>query len=518
MSDFVNMLREGAGASQRHRGVPDEVIVGSNPHTTSGAGVGGNDSTGFRNGTRAGKGSGGPPGGGGDPPGDDGDDGVDQGTEAAPDPPASPAEREQEAIIRRMVIAAIHTVDNSPRFKKLVKDHALRQHQLSMARDADMLEQQARIAALALTKQELLAGQIEARREAHQERLQKDAQQHSDEAAERKKVADQFPTGIARTIAWLRSPGHGDIQNRTGDRTNGRVFPVIGSGLTNIGKLYLAMMAAASDPETQDAFGCDWTEAMCYNVLSLRLGGAPPSTGLRDGKSSCQLEFNNGSSVWDFRNKLYSNVKKHGVCYTSKEVPKVKSIKFIDNSARSKEHFSDIYSLEAALKNLGKVIAMVFGGALYAMFELCGRRLRELYEYDARVYHLDMLLHLANEAVLEWTQRVFRLSEDEDYSLSAYQLHLSDLQGFDLPTPTPGDGFARDCPFMRDNYDLPMREDVLTAVRRQLATVPDAVKAAQGFSGLSHVAHAPIPASPPTAVQRQVQGAFFGHILFGSSA
>ena len=57
MSDFVNMLREGAGASQRRRGVPNEVGVGSDPHTTSGADVGGNDSSGFRSGTRAGKGS-----------------------------------------------------------------------------------------------------------------------------------------------------------------------------------------------------------------------------------------------------------------------------------------------------------------------------------------------------------------------------------------------------------------------------------------------------------------------------
>ena len=41
--------------------------------------------------------------------------------------------------------------------------------------------------------------------------------------------------------------------------------------------------------------------------------------------------------------------------YTSKEVPKVKSIKFIDNNTRSKGHFSDIYSMEAAWKNLGKI-------------------------------------------------------------------------------------------------------------------------------------------------------------------
>jgi hypothetical protein len=200
------------------------------------------------------------------------------------------------------------------------------------------------------------------------------------------------------------------------------------------------------------------------------------------------------------------------VRFTSKEVPKVKNIKFIDNNARAKEHFSDIYSLEAAVKNLGKIIAMVYGGALYAMFELCAQRLRELYEYDPHVYHLDLLQHLANKAILEWTQRVFRLSDDEDYQLPAYQLRLSDHFGFDLPTPTPGDGFARESPFMRDNYDLPMSEDVLTAVRRQLATVPDAVKAAQGFSGLPHVAHVPkpetattTPAAAPAAPQSRLR-------------
>ena len=119
-----------------------------------------------------------------------------------------------------MVIAAMREVNNSPVFKRMVEDHALRQHQLSMVRDADMLEQQGRIAALAMEKQEVLARLIEERREAHQERMQKDAQQHSDEAAERKKVADQFPPGSAKTIAWLRGPGRGDILNRTGDRTN----------------------------------------------------------------------------------------------------------------------------------------------------------------------------------------------------------------------------------------------------------------------------------------------------------
>ena len=84
-----------------------------------------------------------------------------------------------------MVIAAMHTIDNSPMFKRVVEEHALRQHQLSMDRDADMLEQQGRIAALGMEKQEVLAGQIEARRETHQERMQKDAQRHSDEAAVR---------------------------------------------------------------------------------------------------------------------------------------------------------------------------------------------------------------------------------------------------------------------------------------------------------------------------------------------
>ena len=75
-----------------------------------------------------------------------------------------------------MVIAALDTFTNSPEFKRLVEDHALKQHQLAMARDSELLEQQGRIAALAMTKQELLAGQMEARREAHQGRLQKDAQ------------------------------------------------------------------------------------------------------------------------------------------------------------------------------------------------------------------------------------------------------------------------------------------------------------------------------------------------------
>ena len=69
------------------------------------------------------------------------------------------------------------------------------------------------------------------------------------------------------------------------------------------------------------------------------------------------------------------------------------------------------------------------------MFELCAQRLRELYEYDPHVYHLDLLQHLATKAFLEWTQRGFRLSEDEDYQLPAYQLRLSDHLGFDTKTP-----------------------------------------------------------------------------------
>jgi hypothetical protein len=343
-------------------------------------------------------------------------------------------------------------VSNSRVFRKMLDAHVLAQHKLDLIRDSELLEQQSRIAALAIAKQEALAVLIETRREVHAEKMQKEGQQLSDEAAERKKVAEQFPPGFLKAVTWLRSPGHGDIQNQTGDRTDGKVFPVIGSGLASIGKLYLAVMAASCDTETQNAFGCDVTEAMCYNVLSLRLGGAPSSTGVRDGKSSCELEFNNGSALYDFRNKLYTRTQRHGVRFTSKEVPKVKNIKFIDNNARAKEHFSDIYSLEAAVKNLGKIIAMVYGGALYAMFEFCAQRLRELYEYDPHVYHLDLLQHLANKAILEWTQRVFRLSDDEDYQLPAYQLRLSDHLGFDLPTPTPGDGFARESPFMRDNY------------------------------------------------------------------
>ena len=158
MSDFVTMLREGAGASQRHRGGSAVAGMVSSPRSASGAM--GNNSTGTRNGARAGIGGGGPPGGGGDPPGDGGDDGDDQGTGAAPAavPAASPEAQEQEALIRRMVIAAMHTIDNSPMFKRVVEEHALRQHQLSMDRDADMLEQQGRIAALAMEKQEVLAG------------------------------------------------------------------------------------------------------------------------------------------------------------------------------------------------------------------------------------------------------------------------------------------------------------------------------------------------------------------------
>ena len=506
MSDFVNMLREGAEASQRHRGTSVMIGVDSKSRSASGVGVSRDNTTGSRNGARAGRGNGSPLGGGGGPPGDGGDDGDDHGSEDGTEDDA------REAHILKMVRAALDIVSNSQELKKVIEEHALAQHQLAMTRDSELLEQQGRIAALAMAKQELLAGQIETRREAHQERMQKDAQQHSDEATERKKVAEQFPAGILKTVTWLRSPGHGDMQNQTGDHTNGRVFPVIGSGLASIGKLYLAMMAAACDPETQNAFGCDVTEAMCYSVLSLRLGGAPSSTGMRDGLSSCELEFNHGSALYDFRNKLYTRTQRHGVRSTIKEVPKVKNIKFIDNKSMSKEHFSDIYSLEAAVKNLGKIVAMVYGGALYAMFELCAQRLRELYEYDPHVYHLDLLQHLANKAFLEWTQRVFRLSEDEDYQLPAYQLRLSDHLGFDLPTPTPGDGFARDSPFMRDNYDLPMSEDVLTAVRRQLATVPDAVKAAQGFSGLPHVAHVQkpesattLPAAAPAAPQTRLR-------------
>jgi len=466
VKDFADMLREGVAASQRHRGIR----------------------------------AGGPPGGGRDPPGDDGDDGDDprQGAAPAVAPAARPDALTEEDCIRRVVIETLRTIDDSPLFKKVVEEHAQRLHQLSIERDIFLLEQQGRFAALSQQKQEVLAGQIEARREAYQSKLQADAQQHSDEAAERKKVADQFPPGIGKAIAWLRSPGRGDIQNRTGDRTNGKVFPTIGPGLSNVGKLFLALMAAASDPDTKDAFGCDFTEAMCYNILAFRLGGAPPATGMRDGKRSCGLEFDNGSSLHDFGNKRFSNQRAYGVRYTSKEVPKVKSIKFIDNITRSKEHFLDIYALEAAIKNLGKIIAMVFGGALYAMFELCGQRVRELYEYDAHVYHTDLLLHLVNIALLEWTQRVFKMSEDEEYTLPPYQLRLSDHLGFDLPTPTPGDGFARDCPFLEANYNSPMEGDVLTAVRRHLASVPDAVRAEQGFSGLPHVAHAPSQPPPST--------------------
>ena len=343
----------------------------------------------------------------------------------------------------------INRVANSPEAKKLFAVQAVNLHRLAAARDAELLVQQGKIAAMVLVKQGELARQIETQREAHLERMQKDAQQHSDEAADRKKTAEQFPPGIVKTVAFLRDPGRGDILNRTGDRSYGKVFPTIGAGLTNIGKLYLAMLAAACETETQDAFGCDLTEAMCYNFWSLRFGGAPSAIGSRDGKPSCGLEFGGASSIYDFRSRKHSNARKHGVRYVSKEVPKMKNIKFIDNSSRSKEHFLDIYALEAAFKNMGKIAAMAFGGAFYEMFALCGRRVRELHEYDAHTYHEDMLSHLSNVAIYQWTQLVFRLSEDPDYQLSEYQLQLSDSLGFDLPTPTPGDGFARDSPFMR---------------------------------------------------------------------
>ena len=55
----------------------------------------------------------------------------DHGTGAAPaaDPAASPEEQAHEALVRRLVIAAMHEVDNSPMFKRLVAEHALKQHE-----------------------------------------------------------------------------------------------------------------------------------------------------------------------------------------------------------------------------------------------------------------------------------------------------------------------------------------------------------------------------------------------------
>jgi len=337
MNDFVNMLREGAEASQRHRATYVTIDVDSKSRSATGVGVSRGNTTDRRGGARAGRGNGSPLGGGSGPPGDGGDDdddhGGDDGIEG--DARSTPEERRREANILQVVREALVFVSNSQELQKVIEDHALAQHELALTRDFELLEQQGRIAALAMAKQEELAGQIEARREAHVERMQKEAQQHSDEAAERKKVAEQFPAGILKAVAWLRSPGHGDIQNQTGDRTDGRVFPVIGSGLASIGKLYVAVMAASCDPETQNTFGCDVTEAMCYNVLSLRLGGAPSATGMRDGKNSCELDFGQGSALYDFRNKLYTRTQRHGVRSTSKEVPKVKNIKFIDNNSRA---------------------------------------------------------------------------------------------------------------------------------------------------------------------------------------
>ena len=58
MSDFVTMLREGAGANQRHRGGSTAAGGVINPRAATGAG--GNNSTSARNGARAGLSSGGP--------------------------------------------------------------------------------------------------------------------------------------------------------------------------------------------------------------------------------------------------------------------------------------------------------------------------------------------------------------------------------------------------------------------------------------------------------------------------
>ena len=130
---------------------------------------------------------------------------------------------------------------------------------------------------------------------------------------------------------------------------------------------------------------------------------------------------------------------------------------------------------------------MTFGSALYTMFVRCGKQMRELYETDSYVYNLTLLNYLALLALYKWSQDVIRLTEDPDYQLSVHQMRLSDSQGFASPTPTPGDGFKLTCPFMNENYTLPMSEDVLTAVRIQLATMSSTHKADQGFSGLPHI-------------------------------
>ena len=51
---------------------------------------------------------------------------------------ASPEERDIEALIKRMVRAALDTVNNSPEFKRVVEDHALIQHQIAMTRNSEI--------------------------------------------------------------------------------------------------------------------------------------------------------------------------------------------------------------------------------------------------------------------------------------------------------------------------------------------------------------------------------------------
>ena len=184
IGDFLGMLREGVGAGQGSRGVPVGPGVHSNFRTTFAqcpalAPMGTThlaDETALAP-TREVVGSRPGPRNGGGPPGDDGDDDDDHGggdEPAAEDAELSPEERKQEASIQRAVQAAVDLVVNSPEIRELLEA----QHQLAMTRNSALLEQQSKIAALVLSKQKTMARQTEARREAHQERMQKDAQQH----------------------------------------------------------------------------------------------------------------------------------------------------------------------------------------------------------------------------------------------------------------------------------------------------------------------------------------------------
>ena len=199
---------------------------------------------------------------GGDGGGDSGSDDSSNDSDGDDEPLDAEGQRTQAQFQQLFAMVAA-----SPQFRKIRHGY-----EKEMARREEVTQEgNRRLAEMVLYRQEEVARVAEARREEHLEQLQRQSQLFADEAGERKKSTDQFPTGTSKTVEALREPGRGDHANQHMGDCRGRVFATIGGGEQNLGKLFKAVLRAPHELATRDAFTYDTDAAWAYNMVALRI-------------------------------------------------------------------------------------------------------------------------------------------------------------------------------------------------------------------------------------------------------